>query len=110
MKIKNLKHDAYSDGVLHYGKMTIVYGAGNKKIGETFEPEGKLFFSVMSARDSDNITANAFGYTIDKKLKTHYCPQLKTSHKVKVDEEIFDIKSLDSDRRNSYLYLQRAGV
>lgn len=108
--IKNIKDSTYTDGVLYYGKIETLYGKGNKKIGEDFNQEGKLYFELMSARDSDNITANAIGYTIDKKVKTHYCPILKTSHKVKINGLLFDVVSLDNDRVNSFIYLQRAGV
>lgn len=110
MAKKNLKHSTYNDGVLYYGKVKTVHGKGNKKIGEDFIGEGKLYFEQLSARDSDNITANAIGYTIDKKVKTHYCPILKTSHKVKINGLLFDVVRLDNDRVNSFIYLQRAGV
>lgn len=110
MAKRNLKHSVYNDGVLYYGKIQAEFGKGNKKIGESFIGEGKLFFELMSARDSDNITANAIGYTIDKKVKTHYCRNLKTSHKIRLDGLLFDVVSLDNDRINSFIYLQRAGV
>ena len=110
MKIKNVKHSTYNDGVLFFGKVTPIYGKGNKKTGEEFTKEGKLFYELMSARDSDNITANAIGYTIDKKVKVHFRPELNSSHKIMVDKLLFDVVSIDSDRVNTYLYLQRAGV
>lgn len=107
---KNLKHSTYNDGVLYYGKVNPIYGKGNKKIDEEFNQEGKLYFEQLSARDSDNITANAMGYTIDKKVKTHYCRKLKTSHKVKINDLLYDVVSLDNDKVNSFIYLQRVGV
>lgn len=109
-KKHKVRHSTYNDGVLYFGKIQVLYGKGNKKIGEEFIQEGKLFYELMSARDSDNITANAIGYTIDKKLKTHYCPEIKTAHKIKINDLLFDIVSLDSDKSNTFLYLQRAGV
>lgn len=110
MAKRRLKHSVYNDGVLYYGKMENQFGKGNKKIGEQFKEEGNLYYELMSARDSDNITANAIGYTIDKKVKTHYCPVLKTSHKVKINDLLYDLVSLDNDRVNTFIYLQRAGV
>lgn len=108
--IKNIKDSSYNDGVLYYGKIQTLYGKGNKKTGENFVGEGKLYYELMSARDSDNMTANAIGYTIDKKVKTHYSTKIKTSHKIKINDLLFDIVSLDNDRVNTFLYLQRVGV
>lgn len=110
MRKKKLQHSVYNDGVLFYGKIKPVFGKGNKKIGEDFEKEGRLFFELMSARNEDAITADALGYVIDKKIKTHYLPILTSKHKVKINNTLYDIKSLDNDRVNTFLYLQKAGV
>lgn len=108
--IKKMKHNPYNDGILYYGKMTSTYDAAKKKTGEKFEARGKLFFEVLSARDSDNEQANAFGYRIDRKVKTHLCENITSSHKVKIKTLIYDVTRVDSDRMNTYIYLQLAGV
>lgn len=103
-------HSVYNDGVFYFGKVNPILGKGNKKIGEEFKEEGYLFFELMSARNEDAITADAMGYVIDKKIKAHYLPSLTSAHKVRIKDQLYDIKSLDNDRTNMFLYLQKAGV
>lgn len=109
-KKRKLRHPIYNDGVLFYGKIEPVYNSAKKKIGENFKEIGHLFYQELSSRDSDNITANALGYVIDKKVKTPYCEKIKTFHKVKINDVFFDVVSLDNDKINSFIYLQRVGV
>ena len=109
-KKHNVEHTTHNDGVLFYGKVLPKYGKGRKRIGEEFVQEGKLYYEILSIRDSDNMIANNIGYTIDKKVRTHFKRDLKTSHKVKINDSLYDVVSLDNDRLHSFLYLQKVGV
>lgn len=108
--VKDLKHETLNDGVLQYGKTQPQYSSSREKIGEAFIAEGRLYFKLKSARDADNIVANGLGYRIDKKLKTHYRPELTSKHKVMIDGQTYDIKHLDDAKPYMYLYLQKVGV
>lgn len=107
---KNLKHETYNDGLLEYGNIESIFNANRKKIGEDFISQGKLFYTQMSARDSDILQASNMGYVIDLKLKTPYRPGITSKYKVKIRDGIYDIQKLDSTGEYIYLYLQKVGV
>lgn len=109
-KIQRLNHDTYTDGMLSYGKTETLYSDFNKKIGEDFIKIGVLFFDELSSRESDNVVADSIGYVIDKKVKVPLQKDIKKSYKVKIEDVMYDIANFDNDKRNTYLYLQRAGV
>lgn len=108
--IKNLKHEVYNDGILEYGEVKSIFNANRKKIGEEFISKGKLFYTQMSARDSDILQASNMGYVIDLKLKTPYRPEISSKNKIKIGKELYDIVKFDYTKKNIFLYLQRVGV
>ena len=108
LKKQKLKHDTYNDGFVSYGKIEIIRNEKKVKTGEKIKKIGILPFSLMSIRDSDNITAESLGYTIDKKIKVPY-KILPENIKITINKEknIYDIVKRDtSDQKNLYLYLQ----
>ena len=52
------------------------------------------------------IFAQAFGYTLDMKVKVPY-RQISTNNKVKIKDDLYDIYKKDEDYPNIYLYLQK---
>lgn len=111
MKIKtdDIGFISFNDGVMFFGEIKTLLNATKKKIGEEFTQKGKLFFKELSARESDVITANNQGYRIDKKIQTYFRQEVSRKNKVKINNELFDIKSLDSDKEFMYIYLQKVG-
>ena len=107
---KNLKHETYTDGMLEYGAIESIFNANRKKIGEEFIPKGKLFYTQMSARDSDILQASNMGYVIDLKLKTPYRPEISSKNKVRIGSDLYDIQKFDYTAEHIFLYLQRVGV
>lgn len=107
--MKNLKHETYNDGVVFYGEIKTLFNSYKKKIGEEFARKGKLFFKELSAREADVMVANNSGYKIDKKIKTYYRPEVTRKNKVEINNELYDIVSMDKDKINMYLYLQKVG-
>lgn len=107
-----LKHEAYNDGILEFGTVESLFNVNRKKIGEDFKSKGRLFYTEMSARDSDILQASNMGYVIDLKIKTPYRKEVSSKHKVKIGAEIFDIQKLDFDKRKRemFLYLQKVGT
>ena len=103
-------HETYNDGILFFGSIKILKNAKKEKIGEEIEILGKRPFSYVNIRDNDNIEADSLGYTIDKKIRIPISP-LPQNIKIKLnnDDDIYEVKKRDSDdRKNIYLYLQKA--
>lgn len=107
---RNLKYETYTDGVLEYGSIESKFNANRKKIGEEFIPKGRLFYTQMSARDSDIMQASNMGYVIDLKLKTPYRPEISSKNKIRIEDDLYDIKKFDYTKEHIYLYLQRVGA
>lgn len=105
-----LKHESYNDGILEFGKIESTFNENRKKIGESFSSIGKLFFAQMSCRDNDIMQASSMGYVIDIKVKVPFRKEINSKNKVKIDNETYDIKKIDSDKNNVYLYLQKVGM
>lgn len=105
---KQLKHQVYNDGVLEYGEIKPIYDSAKKKIDEEFISKGKLMFEEMSKRDDDLMLANSLGYSLDLKLKT---PRraFKSSYKIKIGSQIYDVYKVDNDDINTYLYCKVVG-
>ena len=110
MEKAKVKHDTYNDGFIHYGSIKIIRNEKMVKIGEQLEEIGILPFERSTIRDSDNITADSLGYTINEKIKVPY-RELPKNAKVTINNnsEVYDIVKKDSsDKRNLYIYLQLA--
>lgn len=103
-------HETYNDGILYFGSIKVLKNAKKEKIGEKIEMKGKRPFAYVNIRDNDNIEADSLGYTIDKKIRIPLSP-LPQNIKVKLNDcdDIYEVKKRDSDdKRNIYLYLQKA--
>ncbi len=109
VRIRKSYHETYNDGILYFGSIKILKNAKKEKIGEKIDIEGKRPFSNVSVRYSDNIEADALGYSIDKKIRIPFSP-LPQNIKVKLNdsEDIYEVKKRDlDDNKNIYLYLQK---
>ncbi len=100
-----LNHEVYNDGVLEYGFMSPIYDKSNKKIGETFTTNSLYCFAELSKRNEDLELANSLGYSLDKKVKIPI-RKISPNAKVKIEDEIYDIYKIDSDKLSTYLYLK----
>lgn len=109
-RTKKEYHETYNDGILYFGSIKILKNARKEKIGEDIEMKGKRPFAYVNIRDNDNIEADSLGYTIDKKVRVPLS-NIPQNIKVKInnDDDIYEVKKRDSDdRKNIYLYLQKA--
>jgi hypothetical protein len=117
MKRQVLKplHDVFNDGFLQYGYRTINRDSKGKRIGESFNPSGKLAFQLMDAREEDYEMAGAKNASLDVKVKTPFPPDFrrikKTNLKCVIDSKEYDVIKVDWDRSKRYLffYLQEVG-
>lgn len=114
-QIQKPLHEVFNDGFLVYGKESTQRDKG-KKIGESFAPEGKLAFKLMSAREEDYQLAMAMSATLDLKVKTMRPPSFQTLSKANlkciIDGIKYDVIQMDGDagKRYLYFYLQNVGV
>jgi SPP1 family predicted phage head-tail adaptor len=108
--------ETFNDGFLQYGRKVTKRSETGKRIGEVFQPEGKLAFKEMSCRDSDYQLAGLMGVSLDLKVKTPYPPFFRNINKSKLNVVIegveYDVIKADSDANKNYLYfyLQEVGV
>jgi len=107
-------HEVFNDGFLIYGHDTTKREKG-KRVGEVFNPEGKLAFKLLSAREQDYDLAGSKGSTLDLKVKTLYPPSFrnvkKTNLKCLIDSVKYEVIHVDwdNDKRYLYFYLQEVG-
>jgi hypothetical protein len=114
MAVKQYR-ETFNDGFLQYGHKHTQRSPTGKRIGETFNPEGKLAYKEMSCRDSDYQLAGILGASLDLKVKTLYPPFFrnvnKNKFKVVINSVEYDVIKVDSDSEKIYLYfyLQEVG-
>lgn len=108
--------ETYNDGFLTYGHKITKRSKTGKRLGETFNSEGKLAFKEMSCRDNDYRMAGILGASLDLKVKTLYPPSFRKINKSKLKAVIdgieFDVIKADPDKakRNIFFYLQKVGA
>src|SRR5699024_6362705 len=49
--IQKVNHETYNDGILQYGNIKSIYTEGRRKIGEEFNPKGKIYYTEMATRN-----------------------------------------------------------
>lgn len=107
--------ETFNDGFLVYGQKTTERKNG-KRIGDKFEPIGRLAYKEMSCRDSDYQMAAIGSSSLDIKIKTPYPPSLMKRNKSKltivIDQVEYEVLKADPDYSKShlYFYLQEVGA
>ncbi len=114
-QIQKPLHDTFNDGFLQYGHRTINRNTKGKRVGESFNSEGKLAFQLMNARDEDYEFAGLMDSRLDIKVKALFPPTFrkvrKSNLKCVIDLIEYDVLKVDWDRSRRYLYfyLQEVG-
>ncbi|MBC6973049.1 phage head closure protein [Bacillus sp. Xin] len=112
MAIKDYR-ETFNDGFFQYGYKKTERSENGKRIGEVFQPEGRLAYKEMSIRDSDYQIVGVLTTGLDYKVKTLYPPSFKKINKNKlkvlIDGIEYDVIKADSDSNKRYLffYLQQ---
>lgn len=107
--------ETFNDGVLQYGHKITQRTSTGKRIGETFNAEGALYFNEMSYRERDYQLANSMDSRLDLKVKTPYPPSFRKIDKnkliVRIDGQDYETIQVDHDKSKIFLffYLQRVG-
>ncbi|HEM3632360.1 TPA: phage head-tail adapter protein [Streptococcus suis] len=95
-----------NDGLLEYGDIVTQRDEKTaKKMGETFEKKGSLFFgykSIVAKYDSYQVSNLS---VVDIKVQCYHVPGFKKSEKIKINSELFEIESIDIDSKQEYMYL-----
>ena len=110
--VKRRGDEPLNDGVAEYGSINTVRDNNGKKKGEEFTSLGFLFFNYASIRQGDIEFYGAKDITVDLKIKTYFANDVQKSHKVKFDNEVYEVISLDPDIKRTYMYwyLTKVGV
>ena len=101
-----------NDGLLEYGTIqTVRDEKTSKKIGEAFLKIGELFFNFASINVKFDTFQVSSLSTVDLKVKCYFVRGLQKSHKIKIENELFEVESLDPtrDRRYIFLFLRKVG-
>lgn len=103
--MKKNKFENYNDGILYYGFYKEVFNLKNIIEGKEFIENGKLFFKTLSIREEDRYSFDTDDSKLSLKLKVKKNNIIKVNHIVKINEEFYSIKNIDSDTNNLYIYL-----
>jgi hypothetical protein len=108
--------ETFNDGFLQYGYKVTERSPTGKRIGDSFVPDGKLAYKLMSAREQDHQLAGTMNSRLDLKVKTLLPPSMesmkrKSNLKALIDQTEYDVITIDRDKTRRYLffYLQEVG-
>ena len=96
--------ESFNDGLLEFGKTATQRDEHAKIIGDGFERFGELFFNYQTIRQSDFEQYGTTDLSVDLKVKTYYTPNVEKSHKVIINDSIYEITGIDPDKERIYLY------
>lgn len=108
--------ETFNDGFMRYGLKEDVKSSTGKKVGDTFNEQGRLAFRELSQREQDYQLANSVNSSLDLKVKTLFHPAFVRKSKTKfsfiIDGDEFETFKVESDSSKLYLYfyLQRVGA
>ncbi|MBC1247345.1 phage head closure protein [Listeria booriae] len=109
--MQKVAHNSYNDGVLHYGRVTTIRTvSGRRQSEKKFVPVEKLFYEEMSIRQEDRFLCGTMENVLDIKVKTPFRQGAKTYQKVQINEQVYDVITIDADRHvRLFWYLQKVG-
>ena len=111
---KNMKNRIqynFNEGKLFYGRIGTKRNDLGKKVGQEFSSSGHLFFDYKSIRQSDIENYQTTDKKLDLKVHTYYIPGVNDSHKVEIDNDLYNVVKIDpsNDRKTMYWYLSKLG-
>lgn len=103
------KISSYNDGVIgvYSEKSTLITDFNAKTNARTIEDYNfitDLCFSEETKRQEDFLFADAMGKKLTLKVKTPLVDGIETKYKVILNNFVYDIIKLDSDKKNKDLY------
>ena len=108
MKSKRLL-PTYNDGFLTvYAEKVreVDFGAKvNVDAVEDMDKVVKLAYREASCREQDFDFAERMSFNLSAKVITHNRPEVTSSHKVVIGDQLYDIEYIDRAKREMYVYL-----
>lgn len=104
--------DLLNDGVLFYGTIVTERDSQRKVTGTKFNSLGHLFFnwsSINQRFDEWNVGNLS---EVSLKVKTYFNQEIHQSHKVQIEQALYEIITIDptNDKRYVYLFLKKVGM
>ncbi|MBC2106145.1 phage head closure protein [Listeria booriae] len=109
--MKRVKEELNS-GLLKFGKIETKRNPDTRtNIGENFKVIGELFFAQKSLRQQDFDMYGSKDKTVSMKVKTYFMVGVEDSHKVMIDDDVYEITNIDPDGDNFFMfwYLTKVG-
>lgn len=104
----------YNDGVVRFYKEKEQTNGFAAKINvsgiEDLEEIVKLNYSEQSRRTQDLEFADQNGFSLNLKIKTPYYPGINNKSKAVINNYLYDVKYVDTDRAKKELYAYLEGV
>lgn len=95
-----------NDGLLEYGLIKTKRDTSTaKKLGEGFVKNGSLFFSYQSINARFDTFQVSSLSAVDVKVRCFYVKDFEKSHKVKINQSLYEVEGLDIDQSQEYMYL-----
>lgn len=107
--MRSNKHngDELNDGLLYYGTKRTVRDSNKRIIDTEFIEAGKLYYKIKSFKYDDFKQYFGIDIKIDLKVKTYNVRDIDDVHLIKINNEYYDITSIDKADRFLYLYLSK---
>lgn len=94
-----------NDGMLQYGQIKTLRDELKRKTGVSFQTEGTLFFNFQSINRSFDMYVVGNIDDVELKIKAYYSKDLNKSHLVMIDDETYEIVTLDPDKARKYVFI-----
>lgn len=108
------KRNSYNDGVMivvsDKTKPNSFNAKTNSKKIDDFETIKTIFYSEESKRQEDMLFAESMNHKLTLKVKTTLVDGIKNSHKVIINDYVYDIIHTDINKKNHELYFYLEGV
>ncbi len=100
------------DGLLEYGQLKTLRDAQRRNIGQEFNKLGFLFFNFVSINQRyDEFKVGSLS-EVEQKVKVYYTEDIQKSHRVRIENIVYEILTMDPsyDRKYMFLFLQKVGT
>lgn len=104
------KFDNYIDGVVtiyeEKCRKSDFSAKANPKSKDDLKKIVKLNYQELSKRNKDFEFAEQSGFTLTMKIKTRKISGITSKHMAVINNFLYSIKHIDSDRKNLFLYME----
>ncbi|MGF3214607.1 phage head closure protein [Facklamia sp. P12945] len=107
----NKMEDLLLDGRLFFGEIKTERDAHRKVTGKRFVRTGNLFFNYVSINQRFDEYHVGHLSEVSLKVKVYFTKDIHKSHKVEIENVMYEILTMDPDidRKYIYLFLKKVG-